>query len=85
MHKLSVKDIDLHIAPADIERNPNNPRTIAPAIVQRSATGDDFTCIAGYRRLQAALDTFGQAAVQVAETGEILQVRKVDGKLIVVG
>lgn len=78
-----MESIDLK----NVSHNPSNPRAtsvIESALVRRADNGQDLTIIAGARRLQAALAVHGQAEVKNADTGEVLQVREVDGSLVAV-
>lgn len=56
----------------------------AGILVVRAETGESFTCVNGAARLQVVLSEFGQAAVRLMTTNEIVQVRLVDGKLVAI-
>ncbi|MES2877530.1 MAG: hypothetical protein V4713_03840 [Pseudomonadota bacterium] len=79
MHLIDLKDVS---------PNPSNPRAIDPhaadpiATVKKLDTGDEFTCIAGARRLAVMLEVNGVATVTVSPTGEVLEVRELNGQLV---
>ena len=52
-------------------------------IIVKALSGTALEVVSGRRRLQATLDVVGKATVQVAETGETLEVHEVDGEIVV--